>query len=154
MSWGSHGMSLLGSGGLGYTPVGLSVNHRLRERSASSVPWGRHRGGSVSSVSGWCTETAERYVYEPANGGFGRKVAPCREGVEAKAGELVEGDVVSNHARCGGLGKDLGDQVPDALLCVGDVLTSMQKRRDLGAGSWKAPAMASRELVVNERVGL
>jgi hypothetical protein len=67
---------------------------------------------------------------EPANRSLGRKAAGCCESVEAVARELVRRDIVPEVAGLCGLGQQVSDHIAKLLVRSGDLLTSMQDRRD------------------------
>ncbi len=70
---------------------------------------------------------------EPADCGLRRQAAGCCEGVEAIARELLRRNIIPNVAGPCGLGKQVSDHIDELLLRPGDVLTSMQERREFGA---------------------
>src|SRR5215203_3579742 len=67
---------------------------------------------------------------EPADRGFGRQTAGCRECVEAVGSKLLGRDVIPDVARIRGLSKQLSDDVREVLLRSVGMLTSMQERRE------------------------
>ena len=105
-----------------------------------------HIGTAHQNKSPWGAQPSQRDRDEPADRGLGRQVAGCCEGVETVARELVRRHIVPEVAGLCGLDQQVSDHVAELLLRPGDVLTSMQECRELGA---VVPAV-----VGDERIGL
>src|SRR3990172_2437620 len=69
---------------------------------------------------------------KPADRGLGRQAAGCCEGVEAVARELVGRDIVADAPCLCRFGQQVSDHVAELLLRSGDLLVSMQERREFG----------------------
>ena len=88
----------------------------------------RHRNESVRGA-----QPSQSDDDESADRGFGRQTASCCEGVEAVARELVSRDIIPNVADLCSLDQQVSDHVAELLLRPGNVLASMQERREFGA---------------------
>lgn len=102
------------------------------------------RGRRPGNGSAWRPQPGQRDLDEPVDRGLGRQAAGRCEGVEAIGRKLAGRDIIPEAASLCALGEQVSDEIAELLLRPGDVLTSMQARREFGAVV----------LVGNERVGL
>ena len=69
---------------------------------------------------------------EPVDRSLIRKVAGCCEGMEAVARKFVRHDIIPDVAGHSALGQHISDHVAQMLLRPGDLLVSVQERREFG----------------------
>src|SRR5215218_8170566 len=69
---------------------------------------------------------------EPADRGLRRQAVGCCEGVEAVARKLLRRHIVPDVAGLCASGQQVSDEVAELLLRSGDLLVSMQERREFG----------------------
>src|SRR5438445_459882 len=115
----------------------------VRERASTSVPLWRR----VWVRSARRAQPSQGDRDEPADRGLGRQAARCAQSVEAVARELVLRDIVAEDAGGCGLGQQVLNHVAELALRVGDVLVSVQERREFGV-------VVSASLVGDESVGV